>query len=319
MAGAAHPKIQVVLDQDYATALEMLVANANTSIDALSFSFAIGSAAGRPSRESSSHAIAKQFAELKATNPSVRMRFFFEGLRETADRNRMTGEFLENAGIEVRFGSTHAKGFCFDERYVFFGSTNLTNQSLLKNREANLLIDDRDVAKGFMRYFDHQWNGGEHGGIQLPKPWLADGAFELVLIDLCDRAQRSLDFSIYFFNHRDIERAIVRAHGRGVRVRGLVHQHKSFAYPYVARSRATVERMRRAGLHDLHFGIPTIFSHSKYIVADEKEIMLGTGNWLLEDVNTHPQLYIHIEDASVSKALLEHLASQIQKAMGAEM
>jgi phosphatidylserine/phosphatidylglycerophosphate/cardiolipin synthase-like enzyme len=314
MARALHPQTQVIVDQEYLPALLQLIAKAKTSIDILSYSFAIGSATGRLSLDQAPYAIAKKLAEVKETKRRVRMRLFAEGLRETSDRNRITGEFLERAGVEVRYGSTHAKGFCFDGRCVFFGSTNLTNQSIIKNHEANLLIDDRDVAKGFVQYFAHLWNRGEHGGIDLPEPWLADGAFEPALINLCERAKRTLDFSIYFFNHREIEGAIVRAHGRGVRVRGLVHQHKSFAYPYVVRNRATVERMRAAGVSDLHLSIPTTFSHSKYIVADEEELMLGTGNWLLEDVHIHPQLYIHLEDANVSKALLAHLATQIQEA-----
>jgi phosphatidylserine/phosphatidylglycerophosphate/cardiolipin synthase-like enzyme len=314
VAGVLHPQTQVIVDQEYLPALSKRIEKADTSIDILSFSFAIGSAAGSLNVKGAVYAIAKKLAEIKERQPSVRRRLFIEGLRETAERNQITGEFLERAGVEVRYGSTHAKGFCFDERYVLFGSTNLSNQSIMKNHEANLLIDDREVAQGFMQYFDHLWNGGKHGELELQEPWLADGAFEPALIDLCDRATRTLDFAIYFFNHREIEKAIVRAHKRGVRVRGFVHQHKSFAYPYVARNRATVGRMRAAGLRDLHLGIPTTFSHSKYIVADDKELMLGTGNWLLEDVHIHPQLYIHLENASVSKALLEHLAMQIQEA-----
>jgi phosphatidylserine/phosphatidylglycerophosphate/cardiolipin synthase-like enzyme len=61
----------------------------------------------------------------------------------------VTADFLESAGVEVAYGSTHAKGSSVDGRYVFFGSTNFTNQSMVKNDEANLLIDDREVAAQF--------------------------------------------------------------------------------------------------------------------------------------------------------------------------
>jgi phosphatidylserine/phosphatidylglycerophosphate/cardiolipin synthase-like enzyme len=308
------PKTTPVFDQDYLPTALKLIAKAKKRIDLMSFSFAIGSAAGKINYSAAPYKLAEAIANLKKKRPEVQVRFFVEGLRETIDRNRITAEFLEERGVEVRYGSTHAKGFCVDDRYVLFGSTNLTNQSIMKNHEANLLIDDKRAAAQFTRYFEHHWKGGGHGEIDLEEPFLADGAFEEATIELCRTAKRTLDFSIYFFNHRGIEKAIVEAHQRGVKVKGFIHQHKSFAYPYVARNRATVKRMRSEGIEDLHLSIPTTFSHSKYIVMDRKEILLGTGNWLLEDVHIHPQLYVHLKDAAVSRALIKHLNMQIKKA-----
>lgn len=313
--GVKSPKIQVVTDQQYLDAVLKLIARSKHNIDIMAFSFAIGSAAGRIADKQAPYQIAKKLVEAKKKRgDSLRIRLFVEGLRETIDRNRITAQYLEEHGVEVRYGSTHAKGFSFDERYTLFGSTNLTNQSIMKNHEANLLIDDIEMTKGFTEYFDHLWNGGEHGGITLNEPFHADGAFEPALIDLCNRAQKNLDFAIYFFNHRAIEKAIIKAHERGVKVRGFVHQHNTFAYPYVARNRSTVKRLKTAGIEDLHLSIPTTFSHSKYIVRDKTEFMLGTGNWLLEDVHIHPQLYIHLTNKEVSKELLKHLSYQIRKA-----
>lgn len=313
--GSRKSKISVVADQDYLPTVLKLIGKAKHHIDIMAFSFAIGSAAGKIAANGAPFKIAQTLVEAKKKKgDSLRIRFFVEGLRETIDRNLITAQYLEENGVEVKYGSTHAKGFSFDERFVFFGSTNLTNQSIMKNHEANVLIDDPKAASEFNRYFDYHWGGGEHGGIDLAQPFHADGAFEPALIDLCDRATKNLDFSIYFFNHREIERAIIRAHERGVKVRGFVHHHNTFAYPYVARNRATVKRMKAAGIEDLHLSIPTTFSHSKYIVRDKQEVLLGTGNWLLEDVHIHPQLYIHLDNKEVSKELLKHLSHQIKKA-----
>lgn len=304
--------MEVVTDQNYLPTLLNLLSKAKKQIDILSFSFAIGSAGGKHSTRGAPYEIAQKLKAIKdKKGDAIRIRFFIEGLRETVDRNRVTADFLEESGIEVVYGSTHAKGFCVDGRYTFFGSTNLSNQSITKNREANLLIDDKKIAKEFTRYFDHLWNGGGHGGIKLKLPLLADGDFKDVLIDMIDRAQKRVEFSIYFFNHREIEKAILRAHDRGVKVTGFVHQHKSFAYPYIRANRATVKRLRDAGIEDLHFGIPTTFSHSKYMVTDRKEVLMGTGNWLVQDVLIHPQIAIHLNDPLVAKALLKHLKSQI--------
>lgn len=302
-------KITVVTDQDYLPTLLSLLGKAKKTIDIMSFSFAIGSAAGKHAEKSAPYKIAEVLAK-KAKK--IKVRFFTEGLRETVERNSVTAKYLEQHGVEVVYGSTHAKGFCIDKKIVFFGSTNLTNQSIMKNYEANLLIEDAKIAKEFLRYFDYHWEGGGHGGITLKEPFLADGDFKDVLIDLIDRAKKTLEFSIYFFNHREIENALIRAHERGVKVRGFIHQHASFALSYIWANRSTIKRMKAAGITDIHWGPLHLFSHAKYIVADKKEFMLGTGNWLVEDVVTHPQLYFHMKDAPVSKALLKHLNASVR-------
>lgn len=306
--------MEVITDQNYLPTLLKLLSGAKKKIDILSFSFAIGSAGGKINFKSAPYQIAQKIKDIKKKNPKIKIRFFTEGLRETVDRNKVTADFLEAAGVEVVYGSTHAKGFCIDNEIVLFGSTNLSHQSITKNREANLLIKDKKVAKEFTRYFEHLWNGGGHGGIKLKAPMLADGAFKDKLIAMIDQAKKRVEFSIYFFNHREIEKALVRAHERGVVVTGFIHQHMSFAYPYIRANRATVKRMKAGGIEDLHFGIPTTFSHSKYCVVDRKFVMLGTGNWLVEDVLIHPQLFIELSDPVIARALVKHLKSQIAEA-----
>lgn len=303
---------QVITDQDYLPTLLKLLDSAEESVDLLAFSFAIGSAAGKIAEKSAPYTIAKKLAEI--SEKGIKVRFFTEGLRETVDRNRVTAEFLEQAGIEVRYGSTHAKGFCIDKKIVYFGSTNLSQQSITKNYEANLLLNDPEYAKEFLRYFNYHWKGGHHGGIKLKAPFYPDGTFKNQLIKVIDEAKKTIHFSIYFFDHKDIEKALIRAHERGVKVTGLVHRHMSFALSYIYRNRATMKRLRDAGMDDLHSGIPWTFSHSKYLVADKKEFMLGTGNWLVEDVLIHPQLYIHLSEKKLAMKLVAHVLREIEEA-----
>ncbi|WP_408095706.1 phospholipase D-like domain-containing protein [Peredibacter sp. HCB2-198] len=304
--------IKLVTDQEYLPALLELLSKAKKQIDIMSYSFAIGSAAGKHNLKSAPFEIAMKLKKIKKEHgDKLHIRFFTEGLRETVHRNKVTADLLEEAGAEIVYGSTHAKGVCVDNRYVLFGSTNLTNQSIMKNNEANLLIDDAKMAKEFGRYFNHLWNGGEHGGIVLRPPFLADGAFKEVIIDMIEGAKKRIEFSIYFFNQRDIEKALIEAHNRGIEITGYIHQHASFALSYIRANRATVKRLEAAGITDLHWGPPYTFSHSKYIIVDRKEIALGTGNWLDEDVWIHPQLYINLESPALARGLAKHLHSYI--------
>ena len=306
-------KIKLVADDAYLPALMKLLSQAKKRIDILSYSFAIGSASGKLTTSSAPYQIAMKLIEIKKKHGSkIRIRLFTEGLRETNLRNRVTAKELEAVGVEVVYGSTHAKGFCIDDEFLLFGSTNLTNQSIRKNREANLLIEDKATSKEFLRYFNYLWKGGKHGGIKLRPPFLADGDFKDALIEMVNSAKKRVDFSIYFFNHREIEAAIVEAHQRGVKVKGFIHQHGSFALSYIRANRATLKRMRAQGLDDLHLSVFRTFFHSKYMVIDGKEILLGTGNWLKEDVEIHPQLYIQLSNTRLAKALLKHLDDQIE-------
>lgn len=278
----------------------------------MSFSFAIGSAAGKISEKSAPYTIANKLVEL--SQKGIKIRFFTEGLRETVDRNRFTADFLAAGGVEVRYGSTHAKGFCIDQEIVFFGSTNLSQQSITKNYEANLLLKGTEYAREFLRYFNYHWKGGHHGGIKLRPPFFADGSFKNELVKVIDAARKTIHFSIYFFDHKEITNALIRAHERGVKVRGLVHRHMSFALPYIYRNRSTMKRLRDAGMEEIYSGIPWTFSHAKYLVADKKELVLGTGNWLMEDVVIHPQLYVHQSGKALSGKLIAHLDTEIAEA-----
>lgn len=303
---------KIVTDQDYLPTLLNLLGGAKKSVDLMAFSFAIGTASGKISEKGASYVIAKKLIEV--SQKGIKVRFFTEGLRETAVRNRVTADFLNKAGIEVRYGSTHAKGFCIDRNICIFGSTNLSNQSITKNYEANVLLFGPDSSREFLKYFNYHWKGGHHGGIKLKAPFYPDGMFKNELIKVIHEAKKTIHFSIYFFDHKEIENALVRAHERGVKITGLIHRHISFALPYIYKNQATMKRMRSAGMDDLHSGIPWTFSHSKYLVADKKEIMLGTGNWLVEDVVIHPQLYVHLSDKAMALKLVNHLKKEIVEA-----
>lgn len=303
----------IVADRDYLKVLFKILSLAKKKIDILEYSFAIGSAAGKLNRKSAPFEIAERLIAIKKQNRKLKIRLYIEGYRETASRNQVTADYLEKQGIEVIYGATHAKGFCIDNKYLLFGSTNLTQQSLQKNYETNLLLTDRPSIYGFEKYFEFHWRGGKHGGIHLPPPMIADGEFKNILIDMINRARRSLNFSIYFFHITEIEKAFIEAHLRGVKITGLIHHHDAFALSYVKRTRGTTERLKAAGIQGLHYGPGSLFTHSKYLVMDNKEILLGTGNWLHEDVKVHPQLYIHLQDAGVAKKLSKHLLGTLRE------
>lgn len=299
---------RLVVDQDYFPALMEELDKGATEIDILAFSFAIDNGKGSLSTKSLPYRVASKIKFLSEHGTKVRL--YIEGQRDTSARNRIAAEFLAASGVEVHYGATHAKGFRIDQR-VLFGSTNLTQQSMAKNNETNLLIADEQAAREFKRYFEHLWAGGKHGELELNRPMIADGRFKTELLDMINRADKRIEFSIYYFHDREIEAALISAYRRGVHIRGYLNQHDSFGLELVKRNRETVRRLQEAGLDDLHFDLPSFFSHSKYLIRDDEELALGTGNWNRSDVEQHPQLYIRLYNPGLAQQLSQHLAEQI--------
>ncbi len=303
----------LVTDQNYLNTLLNELQLATEEINIIAFSFAIDDGQGRILPTNAANQVAQKLIAIKKLRgPAIVIRLFIEGDRSTAGRNKLTGDLLEQAGVIVKYGSTHAKGFSIDRKKVLFGSTNLTSQSMLKNNETNILSDDPLIVLGFNQFFENLISGGNWGSIELSPPMLADGVYKKALIDAINSAKVSLEFSIYYFNDADIENALVKAFQRGVNVRGYFNQREIPGSNLVERNRQTVGRMKKAGIGELYFALETAFTHSKYLIIDHKKIFLGTGNWNYSDVNNYRQLYVELDEARLANKLSGLLDEQIK-------
>jgi hypothetical protein len=75
-------------------------------------------------------------------------------------------EALEHFGFNMdqfkRQPNTHTKGVIIDDCTLIIGSHNWSNQGVLENRDASLLISDRKVAGFYAQLFDHDWQNLAH-------------------------------------------------------------------------------------------------------------------------------------------------------------
>jgi phosphatidylserine/phosphatidylglycerophosphate/cardiolipin synthase-like enzyme len=303
----------LVTDQDYLPTLLNELGNAKNNIDILAFSFAVDNGQGQIQPTNPAFTVAQKLIDLKKEKGnSFVIRLYIEGERSTLDRNLITGKLLEKAGILVKYGSTHAKGFSIDHQKIFFGSTNLTTQSMMKNNETNILSDDPLIIKGFDQFFENLYNKGKEESLILDKPMLADSAYKSAILKAIQLATKSLEFSIYYFNDSDIENELIKASQRGVKIRGYLNQRELPGSNLVEKNRQTVERLKKAGITELYFALDNSFTHSKYIICDKEKIFLGTGNWNYSDVNNYRQLYVELNSTELSLKLSDHLAEQIK-------
>jgi phosphatidylserine/phosphatidylglycerophosphate/cardiolipin synthase-like enzyme len=71
-------------------------------------------------------------------------------------------KYLINKGVDVswasKFHNTHSKFMVVDDKIVFVGSMNWSENSLKNNREASVIIYSKEVSKKFEEIFDTDFN-----------------------------------------------------------------------------------------------------------------------------------------------------------------
>ena len=146
--------VQVITD-DYFQVAKKMIREAKHSIQVMMFEMDYYD---RNPNTPSNHLIREL---ISAQKRGVKVEVLLE-VREKEDRttkrNRDTGKILSNGGVEVIYDSlfktTHAKYVVVDGRLTLLGSTNWTYFALTNNNEASVLIRSKEVAKGFVDYFN---------------------------------------------------------------------------------------------------------------------------------------------------------------------
>lgn len=79
-------------------------------------------------------------------------------LEPSVYQNNGIFRYLINNGIDVswakNFQNTHSKFMIVDDKIVFVGSMNWSENSLKKNREASVIVYSKEVSKRFEEIFD---------------------------------------------------------------------------------------------------------------------------------------------------------------------
>lgn len=80
---------------------------------------------------------------------------------DLVDAAKNWSSYFKSHGIEVRFDwsneTTHDKLIIIDGEIVIVGSTNWSQSALNYNHEANALIESKEVANEYEKYFNNLW------------------------------------------------------------------------------------------------------------------------------------------------------------------
>lgn len=147
---------------------------------------------------------------------------------------------LKNAGIGVVDDNRpadimHNKFIVVDGRYVWSGSTNLSDNGFTKNHNNSVLFDSTDIAATFISQFNQMYVDGNfsrakvpslttqftYNGIPVEVYFSPEDEAMAEMIEEVDSATESIYFSIFFLTNDSLRDALINAHNRGVKIRGI--------------------------------------------------------------------------------------------------
>ncbi|HNV72815.1 MAG TPA: phospholipase D-like domain-containing protein, partial [Candidatus Ozemobacteraceae bacterium] len=241
-------------------------------------------------------------------------------------RNRETAEWLKTNGVEVFFDpedcTTHAKAVCADNQTLLVGSTNLSNSSVGRNNETNVLIRSPEIGAGFAEYF-HLLIHDQPANQSWIDPTgtatlLADASYLEALHEMIRTASDSLDVIMYSCSFSDRRRnevwgileALAARAKDGVKVRLLFDQSRSFSRHITWGNLRAAAYLRQMGVETVSFDDPTRFTHAKAVVKDAREVLLGSTNWYFTDHGRNRQLNVLIRNPETARWFQEYIANK---------
>ena len=197
------------------------------------------------------------------------------GVSETGDDARAFNKIMHN------------KYFVVDGRYLWTGSTNVSNSGTGGyNANLVLVLDSPTVASWYAREFETMWSGKYHT-LKEPSGTLhtrvgdaevkvlfspQDRAISKGVRPLLQRAKKRIDIAVFFLTNKHITKDLIEAHARGVEVRVILDAT-------AAKNGYTKHELLR------EVGIPVKVEawggkmHMKSAAIDGKILIAGSMNW----------------------------------------
>ena len=207
--------------------------------------------------------------------------------------NQLTIKSLREKNIEAKFDSpkktTHNKIIISDRKAVLIGSTNWTEMSLGYANEANVIIEDREIAQYFQEYFNYLWENSSKDispfksfrGEIIP---LIDREYFDIVSTAMKKAKRRILVMVYGFKlsssgdtRADIlADEMIKARKRGVEVKVILE--KSDFNEWLNRMNGkTIEYFKENGIK-ARLDNEDIITHAKVVIIDDG-VFLGSTNW----------------------------------------
>lgn len=218
---------------------------------------------------------------------------------------------LEDAGVAVFFDRRsafmHNKIVVVDDRIVWTGSWNMTENDTFRNNNNMLRIENAKLAATYRDMLDHihAGDGGPANARSVQRPALAfgDATVSAVfapadpitdeIIEQIGAAQRHVDVLAFAFTSDLIADALLDARARGVQVRVVMERRNSVG------TGSEFARLRAAGIDVLADGNCFVMHH-KVMVIDNEHTITGSFNFTDAAQEQNDENVLLIDDVSVA-------------------
>lgn len=260
---------------------------------------------------------AASLALLEARDRGVRVRVIldYEHVYPKAGKEMQD---LIDAGMDVRVmkgragsGSMHCKFAVFDGTLLQTGSANWSLSAENASYENLMFVADRHIIQGYQADFDWMWSQARPAGrpdapAAAPTPPPADpapsvnfngtmlpnyvfsprGGTEAEIVKAIDAARSEVDVAMFSFTSKPAMAALVRASGRGVKVKLLLNAKSSFPFSAEVRKNHIEVRLKEGRVGN---GL----MHNKFSVLDGTLLVNGSFNWsnTAENLNTENTIF----------------------------
>ena len=221
---------------------------------------------------------------------------------------------FEAAGIEVKrdsgAGLMHNKFAIIDNRYVWTGSYNVTDNGTFRNNNNAILIDDVMLANNFRVEFDEMFDNEQFGAgspANTPNPVLSvngvtvetyfspdDGVTAKIVAEI-GKATSFIYFEAFSFTSDPIFTALKERHDAGVYVKGIFEtQQDSAASKY-----SKYKPLKRVGA-DVILDTNPNNMHNKLFIIDGNTLITGSFNFSASAEEKNDEAILIIRNTDVS-------------------
>ncbi len=223
---------------------------------------------------------------------------------------------IEQAGLPVSWQETtaflHSKFIIVDNRLVWMGSWNITENDTYRNNNNLLRITSPAIVANYTAEFSQMFDGqfGNSKESLAPNPAVAlgdtrmenyfspqDGVAAQIIEEL-ERAESSIRFLAFSYTSDPIAAAMVERHQAGVQVQGVFEARNAHG------TGAEFERFQEQGV-DVWKDGNCYTMHHKMIIIDDRVVITGSYNFSQRAEDTNDENLVIVEDAALAAQFLE--------------
>ncbi len=220
---------------------------------------------------------------------------------------------LANLSGNIKTGAPdiqmHNKFCIFDNSIVTTGSFNPTVRGNYDNNNNLLVIHSKYIAENYLEEFDELWEGVLSGGkrvkyhvVQLNSTlvrnfFCPEDCDAGIYTKLIDNASDSVIFMTFSFTNDDIGDALLRAHDRGVVVKGIFEKSQNSRWTEYG-------KLKDAGI-DVYWDKNSANMHHKVFVIDGNAVITGSANPTNNGLMHNDENIIVLYDKRLAHSFLE--------------